>query len=365
MKFWISTFAHLSFVLNLSMAFARGTYCDDRLILAGVGDILVHDALQVEAHQSPEKFFILWKDLAPYVSSADIAYGNLEAPVAPGVLANGQVVNDPGFIYDRRVYHGTDMRFNFHPNVLDDLTKLGIDVVSTANNHSLDRRSIGVDKTIEELQKRDFAFTGTRKRNGEGEWGVMTEVKGKRIFWLACTEHLNGHKDPYNQVLLCYQNEAEIQKIVESIGSRVDGIILTPHWGDEYSQVPNAKQKRWAQKMSGLGVTAIIGNHPHVLQPVEWVGKTLVAYSLGNFVAWQRGTERKTSVVLFLDLRVSANGKLQVIGYKGLPIYRVGQRHYPAVNQLSSEAMRYVSKHLGSQNILMGKDFSEFIRCSP
>ena len=255
------------------------------------------------------------------------------------------------------------MRFNFHPQIIDDIQKLGLDIVSTANNHALDRLSIGVDRTILELNRKNMAFTGTRLSNGEGDWGRVTEVKGKTIFWLSCADFLNGHPDRANQILKCSINENEITQIVKQAVENYDAVILTPHWGTEYSQTPNQMQRRWAQKMASLGVTAIIGNHPHVMQPVERIGNMVVAFSLGNFVAWQKGTERKTSVILYLRLEEANNGKLQVTEYKGIPIYRIAQQFFPAYDRLNSEALNYVSKHVGRNNIVLGKDLPTITRC--
>ena len=337
--------------------------CNDRILVAAVGDILIHDALQLDAHKSPEKFYSLWKNLTPYISAADIAYGNLESPVALGINADGKDRGDIGFTYDRKVYSGTDMKFNFHPYVIKDLQKLGLDIVSTANNHALDRKTIGVDRTNLELEKQRMLFTGTRMSDGSGEWGRVTEVKGRKIYWLSCTEHLNGHPDHQDQVLKCFSQENEIINLIQHAKDNYDAVILLPHWGDEYVQLPNVKQRKWAQKMAELGVTAIIGSHPHVMQPVERIGQTLVAFSLGNFVAWQKYTERKTSVVLYLKMKSDAQGKLSVIEYKGLPVFRIAQIIYPAYDKLNPAAMQYVSKHLGRENIVMGVDFHQITRC--
>lgn len=355
-----SLFLFISFFIS-SYSFANT--CNNRILVSAVGDILVHDAQQIEAHKSQEGFYVLWKDVTPFITVADISYGNLEAPIAMGITKDGKDMGDIGFRYDKYVYSGTDMRFNFHPSIIRDLQKLGINIVSTANNHSLDRKAIGVDRTNLELQKQGMAYTGTRMRDGSGEWGVLSEVKGKKIFWLACTDHTNGNPDNFNQVLKCFKDEKELTQIVENAVRNYDGVILTPHWGAEYVQTPNTQQRRWAQKMARLGVTAIIGSHPHVMQPVERIGNTVVAYSLGNFVAWQKYTERKTSVVLYLDLREASNGKLQVVSYKGLPVYRAGNNIYPAIKGLSSEAMAYVSKHVGKENIVLGKDISQITTC--
>lgn len=348
----------LVFILLFSMnTWAQNDPCADRILVAGTGDIMVHDAQQREAHSSPEKFYALWKSLTPYISLADIAYGNLESPVALGIDGAGRDRGDIGFRYDLQVYSGTKMIFNYHPQVLTDLRKLGFDVLSTANNHAMDRRAIGINRTLEELIRGGWSFTGTRFSDGRGEWGITTQVKDRNIYWLSCTEHLNGNKDHNNQVLRCFDQQSEIESLVKRAFVENDAVILTPHWGDEYSQKPAARQIKWAQRMSQLGVTAIIGNHPHVLQPLERINSMWVAYSLGNFSAWQKGVERKTSGILYLDLRPNGSGKLHVSRVKALPIYRLQQSMYPYYNTVSSEALQYVVKHFGADKIVRGVDF--------
>lgn len=356
-------FKFLSAVLFFAGLQVHSQTCPDRVLVAGIGDILVHEALQIEAHKSPEKFYSIWKSLTPYISAADVAYGNLESPVASGITFEGRDIGNIGFVYDKKVYSGTNFLFNINPQVIGDLQKLGLDIVSTANNHALDRKSVGIDRTILELKKQNLPFTGTRLSDGSGEWGVVTQVKNKNIFWLSCTEHINGIPDKKNQVLKCFENEREITHIVQNAVDQYDAVFLLPHWGAEYVQTPNSQQRRWARLMSGLGVTAIIGNHPHVIQPVERIGDMVVAYSLGNFAAYQKDTERKTSVILFLDLQTNSQGKLLVREYKGVPIYRVAQTLYPAYDKLHPAALQYVSKHLGRENIVMGKDFNSITRC--
>jgi hypothetical protein len=351
------------FGLLLLGSLLQANTCENRILVAGLGDILIHEALQIEAHRNPEKFFSIWKNVAPYVSAADIAYGNLESPVAMGITAEGRDVGDIGFKYDKKVYSGTDFKFNLNPEVIADVQKLGVDIVSTANNHALDRKAIGIDRTILELNRQNLLFTGTRLSNGQGEWGQVTRAKGKEIFWLSCTDHLNGHPDNFHQVLKCFADEKEVTEIIQDAVKKYDAVILTPHWGNEYVQIPNARQRQWATKMAGLGVTAIIGNHPHVMQPVQRIGNMVVAYSLGNFVAWQKDTERKTSVILFLDLRENEKGKLQVAQFKSVPTFRNGLVIYPAFEKIHPAALQYVSKHLGRENIILGKDFSQITTC--
>src|SRR5690606_29929564 len=104
----------------------------------------------------------LWKGVKDLLQKADITYANLEGPTASGTNAYGRNVTDPGLRFDNVVYTSYPM-FNYHPTLLDDLIASGVDVVSTSNNHSFDRRSLGADRTTDALEQRGIAFTGTRR----------------------------------------------------------------------------------------------------------------------------------------------------------------------------------------------------------
>lgn len=296
--------------------------------ITALGDILMHEALQIEATKQPDGFFALFKSIRPLLKESDIVYGNLEGPIAPGVLASGREITDPGFVYDGKVYSGTNFRFNYHPRLLADLERLGVQMVSTANNHTLDRGSVGVTRTIEYLRRDSrLAFNGTRVVGEDFDW-TLTERQGVKIAWLSCTEHTNGVQDPFHQVLNCFDREDWILRKIAEGKKKFDLMILTPHWGEEYQTTPNERQKKWAHKMIEGGAGIIFGNHPHVIQPWEIIkdshGRSgLVLYSLGNFIAWQATDIKKTSAVFTVRIEKSSEGVvLKELSW--VPIYRGG-----------------------------------------
>lgn len=293
--------------------------------ISAVGDILVHKAIYESVVRSRSRFSGLWGPLIPKLKNADLMVGNLEGPTAPGTAAGGKNVADPGFVYDGYVYSGTDFVFNYHPYLLDDLKSSGFDMLTTANNHTMDRGALGADRTIEQLEKRSFEFVGTRKNGSTQDTrSRIMKVKGLKIGMISCTESLNGQPDRGNQVLSC--NSGAIVSMIAQLRRQTHGVIVFPHWGSEYQGNPNSGQKSLARKWVAAGATAIIGNHPHVLQTTEWLqrpsgGRSLVIYSLGNFVAGQADFERRVSAIAHLDVKVE-NGELQVIQFSYSPIVR-------------------------------------------
>lgn len=287
-----------------------------------VGDILVHKVLFEYATSQSERFKILWKELIPTLKAADFAVGNLEGPVAPKLVAGGaEAERDPGFRHDGSVYSGTNFLFNYHPYVIDDLLASGFDLVTTANNHTMDRSSAGVAKTIAQLQAKGLAFVGTTTKDQAIPFLRSVTVKGLRLGFIACAEMLNGFGDPHQLVLAC--KSPKVLELIRESRARNQATIVLPHWGDEYQNQPNSQQRRWAFSWIDAGATAVVGNHPHVLQTVEWRDPKnrdagLIIYSLGNFVAAQKDIPRRSSAIAHLDL--DAHGK--IAGFSHTPIAR-------------------------------------------
>lgn len=307
--------------------FAAACDAGDRLTIAAVGDVLLHGPLQKQAYASDGRFRSLWSSVEDVLGAADVTYANLEGPTAPGVNGSGQAVTDPGPTFDGVVYSSYPM-FNYHPSLIDDLRTSGVDVVSTANNHSLDRRALGIDRTVDELRARGLAFTGTRKRNETWQRYVLTEHKGFRLAWLACTFSTNGVSDSADQVTSCYAERQELLSLVTELSGRndVDAVIVTPHWGEEYSANPASQEIKLAHDFLDAGATAVLGSHPHVLQPwqkyVTRDGReTVVIYSLGNFVSNQSQLARRSTLAMRLGLTRRSDGSVVVNGVRYVPLH--------------------------------------------
>lgn len=298
--------------------FADACAPGDRLSIAAVGDLLFHKRLQLQAYAKGGDFKRFFAPLAGVIADADLAYGNLESPVADGVALGGRAARDPGRRLDGRVYSAdlATLNFNVHPSVIGDLKSVGFDIVSTANNHAMDRGALGVDRTIANLDAAGLAFTGTRSR-GEltRPFSVVTAAKGFRVAWLACSFSTNGNPDRDAQVLDCFKGRdavlAEVARLAAD--STIDAVIVTPHWGIEGSHAVEQRQRELARLAVRAGAAAVIGTHPHVLQGWEKVTTAdgrdgLVVYSTGNFISNQRRLPERTGVVVWLELVRPAPG---------------------------------------------------------
>lgn len=244
--------------------FPGATAKGPRLLIAAVGDVILHKSLQIKVIK--QGYQSLWQQALPYIRKADIAYANIEGPMAQGVHKSGRLVKDPGHRWDNQVYSSYPL-FNYHPNLAKALKTAGFTLVSMANNHSLDRYSIGIDRSIEALNQVGLKHIGTRKRNAQHPWYVILHKKGFRIAWIACAAHTNGLKDLHHQVLYCYQRHDRklIIHMIKQLHHKVDAIIVSPHWGTQYQHYPNRNQIHFAHQVLNAGAMAVIGGHPHVL----------------------------------------------------------------------------------------------------
>jgi poly-gamma-glutamate synthesis protein (capsule biosynthesis protein) len=300
---------------------------ETEIVVAAVGDVLLHGRLQRQAFAHADGFHSLWGEARALLAAADVAYANLEGPIAEGVAKTGAQVAGPVDHYDDWVYSSYPM-FNYHPTLAEALAEAGIDVVSTANNHSLDRFALGADRTLEALAEAGVAHTGTRPSDRpDRPWHAVTDAGDYRIAWLACTYGTNGIPDRAGQVLLCYdQQDMVLAEIARLAGHpAVDAVILTPHWGGEYRLQPDAQQQALARAAIDAGALAVIGSHPHVVQPWQRLTAAdgregFVLYSLGNFVSGQHELVRRTTLVLLLGLAEDEAGRLAIAGVRYLPL---------------------------------------------
>ena len=296
-----------------------------KVSIAAVGDVLAHKVLQNQARRNSQGFKNLWSQAIPYLRKADIAYANLEGTAASGMGYTGWP------------------NFNYPSSILDDLKDSGIDILSTANNHSLDRGSKGVNLTIEALLDRNISYTGTKHTDFKNlPWHTLTQVNGITIAWIACTHHANTiqqprRRDPHNQVLYCGTspawNPSTLNPILEEEikllagHDEVDAVIVTPHWGIENENTPRKEQRQMAKAMASAGATAIIGAHPHVIQPWQTLTtddgrEVFVSYSLGNFITRAERASKNWRNAMMLIVNLSKNGseKARVTGAGLVPM---------------------------------------------
>ena len=321
--------------LPSAIEFADKCTAGEEITVSAVGDVLLHMALQNQAFASKNAFQSLWPAMIPIFEKFDVSYANFEGPSAEGLNGAGKLMAE-GFKPNPEVYTSFPS-FNYHPLLVQDLLASGLDVVSTANNHALDRREKGADMTIEAMQKYGLKFTGTHPRSSQNQgWHTFTETKGLRIAWLACTFSTNGIPDRENQVLACYQDRQKILNYVHALAQdpSIAAVIVTPHWGEEYSLSPAKQEITFGQQLIDAGALAVLGTHPHVIQPWKKYeskisGKEgVIVFSSGNFVSGQFH-RIPTQVGLMIGLKLVLDSQSRQLKIKSARYLPLMMKRYP------------------------------------
>lgn len=259
------------------------------------GDIMAHGPqLRAQYNQSTDNYSFInnYKYVKEYIQSADFSIANLETTLCK---------ND---IYPYSSYP----QFNTPDELADALKEAGFDLLSTINNHSFDKSSLGVERTLSTLKEKGFLTLGTRQEESEDDY-IIQDVNNIKLGITAYSygeikngqKYLNGIKisdDKKNLMnIFDYSNVDNAFNTINSTVKKLEGTdmqIVIIHWGNEYQRTPNNFQKELAQKLCDAGVDIIIGSHPHVVQPVETIKssdgnhETTVIYSLGNYISNQR-----------------------------------------------------------------------------
>lgn len=220
------------------------------------------------------------KLIADELAAADYTMGNLETTIG---------------MYKELPYSGYPL-FNTPETLLETLKDCGYDFLTLANNHMLDRYFDGMKNTVANVEKYGFDHSGAYVSEEDRKTANIVEINDIKVGFLSYTEGTNGMEAAADKAAKEYgvpylyeaDYEGDVQRLKEA-GAEL--IIAFPHWGAEYIREPNSIETQYAKKMAEAGVDIILGTHPHVLQKIEWIEtenrKTLVAYSLGNFISTQ------------------------------------------------------------------------------
>lgn len=257
-----------------------------------VGDALIHSSIYQTAKQSDGSydFRSMLEYIKPIALKYDLKYYNQETILGGASLGYS---NYP--------------RFNSPQEVGDAFIDAGFNLVSLATNHTMDKGEVGVINSVNYWKsKENVVFSGQWTSSEERETAEIHEINGIKYAFFSYTTWTNGLNTPSGKEYLnnVYSDE-KAKTDIEKVKDKVDVIIVAMHWGNEYSHGVSASQTNIANYLSSLGVNLIIGAHPHVVEPVEYIndGKTFVIYSLGNFISDQVGIERLTGLMMEVTMK--------------------------------------------------------------
>lgn len=270
--------------------------------LALTGDLLVRETISQSARLEDKdaySFHSLFAPVAPYLLQADLTIGNLEVPLA------GREKR-----YLRRNPVNRYPLFNCPDELAPALDKAGFHVLTTANNHCLDRGVSGLKRTLQILDKYGLKHTGTQARRHPSGGPVIVTVKGIRIGILSYTRGTNTIACPHPWMVNKMRPQ-HIRRDLLALKKKTDFCIVALHHGPEYSHIPTQKQKQWAQKLTRWGADLVLGSHPHVVQPmVRTTDGKLIVHSLGSLISSRLKKNPLTlaGVILLVRLEKSNEG---------------------------------------------------------
>jgi len=259
----------------------------------------------------------------PIVRSSKLADGSYNFKPIYSEIENTVEKADISFLNQETILGGTELgisgypQFNSPHELGRDMVELGFDVINHATNHSLDKGEKGILSALKFWENyQDVKLIGIYNNQEARDNISIVEKNGIKLAFLAYTYSTNGIPVPSGKpYLVNIINKELIQKDIENAKTKADAVIVSMHWGIEYQTTPSDIQKELAKFMADAGVLVIIGHHPHVLQPAEIVEsnsgqKTLVAYSLGNFVSSQVGMSKLIGGLLKTTITKDTNNNI-------------------------------------------------------
>lgn len=323
----------MKFVLPLALALVVSTGCgndnaEDTLTITAspatpvvkqvdfaiVGDIMVHDYQYNEAYDSATgtyDFSHNFQDMKQYFAEKDLVIGNLELT----------------FGGSDRAYASFPC-FNTPDSFLDAVKDAGFDLLTTANNHSMDTGRAGVIRTLDKLDEYGIEHMGTYRSAEERDSILVKEINGISFAFVSYTYGTNGIPVP-DDYLVNIIDQQQMVADIKRADELAEMVVIMPHLGNEYESYSRDVFKDWIQLMVDSGADIVLASHPHVLQPMEYLGLEsadgaydgFVIYSLGNFISSQTTPPRNASIVLNLTVEKVGNAHATVKEASFMPIW--------------------------------------------
>lgn len=301
-----------------------------RLSFVAVGDNIIHESVFVDAqnravaaastgaYNGNYYFDEMYDGVRDVISKADIAYVNQEGPVAGDSLG---VYGYP--------------TFNAPEEIGDALIRTGFDIINLANNHMLDmdtKTRAGYAHTIEYWKTKNVMTIGAYESEEDYNTVRIYEKDGIKIALLSYTYGTNGNSLSAASpgLVIPYIDDETISRQITAAKTQADLVFVSMHWGTDtagasFNNTPTQEQRRLAQLIADLGADVIIGMHPHVIQPMEWLtgssgNRTLVTYSIGNFLSTMLNSYNMLGGILSFDIVKSAAGSITIENTQFLPM---------------------------------------------
>jgi hypothetical protein len=282
-----------------------------RLTIAASGDFLIHQPVWQRAraygHGRRYEFRPMFRRIRPLIARADLALCHVETPFWRGAPQGYPSFRTP-------------------PRLAAAIRATGWDVCSTASNHTLDAGQRGVNTTLDVLDHFGLRHAGShRTRSGARRPTILNAKGGVKVAFLAYTALTNGQRVPHSWTLDMARARRIVRDARQARRAGADAVIVNLHWGAEFRSAPTPEQRSLARALTrARAITAVVGQHVHVVQPIRWIHGKPVVFGEGNLISNQTAAccaaGSQDGLVALLDLRVTASGvRAQRVRY--LPTY--------------------------------------------
>lgn len=322
-----------------------------------VGDALIHGAVYKDAYSNGVyDFNNMFTEVKPVFEQYDLRYYNQET-----------------------ILGGTSLGLSSYPlfnspqEVGDAFMNMGFNLVSLATNHSLDYGEKGLVNSINYWGKQEGVIAAGSYESEESRVTPrIMEKNGITYTLLSYSTLTNGLRIPTGKdYLFDLYSEEKVKADVERVRDKVDVVMVAMHWGAEYTHTPVQEEKTIAKYLASLGVDIVIGTHPHVIQPIDFIDNTMVIYSLGNFISAQIGIERLVGLAASVTIKKSVADGVSTItlenpaaelvytrkagatygaGYKVYPFSKLDDTILPGYQKYYDQFMNIATK--GSREII-------------
>lgn len=281
-----------------------------RLTIAATGDFLIHGPVYRRALANGRgrryDFRPMLRKIAPLIAGADLALCHVETPFWRGAPRSYPSFRTP-------------------VSLAAAIRGAGWDVCSTASNHTLDAGQRGVKTTLDTLARADLRHAGSHRTAAEAGETTMLKAKGTRVAFLSYTEHTNGQRLPHPWSVNLASAPRILRDAQRARKAGADAVIVNVHWGDEFRTAPSRAQRSLANALTrSKHVTAVVGQHAHVVQPIRWMNGKPVVFGEGNLISNQTAAccpaGSQDGLVALLDLRVGGP-RVRPLRVRYMPVY--------------------------------------------
>lgn len=277
--------------------------------IRSLGDILIHDTVYWNAAtEEGYDFGFMFDPVRDYIGNADITTANLET------LAAGNELGVSSYPL-----------FNAPEEIIDELSELGVDIVNTASNHTMDFGAYGAYASIEALKERDMMYVGSYESWEDYNDLRIIEANGIKVGFLSYTYGTNGNPIPEDQTHLVTLLDTDLMELeIELLNSQADVSIVMIHNGEDVPY-PTENQIAVMEIAHEAGANFVLGGHPHNMQPFEFYNDSQAGiYSHGNFLSGQYQLEEKLGGIIEYTFRKAIDGEVTLDSMRFMPTYNFG-----------------------------------------